>query len=54
MPFYKAMLRDTGRLTLDELVAKHFQADATSEKFWEQCMEAPLDFVDRFKNQFRK
>ena len=54
MPFYKAMLRDTGRLTLDELVAKHFQTDATSEKFWEQSMEAPLEFVDRFKDQFAK
>lgn len=48
MDFYKAMLRDTGRMTLDELVSTHFNADATKPEFWEQCLKAPLETIKCF------
>ncbi|HJD07057.1 MAG TPA: hypothetical protein IAA02_04210, partial [Candidatus Sutterella merdavium] len=51
-PFYKAMLRDTGRMTLDEIVAKHYGFDATKKEFWERCVAAPLGFVREFRNLY--
>ena len=48
MPFYRAMLRDTGRDTVDGIVRRHFGADASDPAFWEGCMKAPLAAVKRF------
>ena len=35
MPFYRAMLRDTGRDTVDGIVRRHCGADAANPAFWE-------------------
>lgn len=36
--FYTAMLRDTGRMTVDEIIRVHFGADAADPAFWEGAM----------------
>lgn len=51
-PFYKALLRDTGRMTVDGIIEKHFGADPAGEAFWEDCLAAPLAAVRRFKAEF--
>lgn len=51
-PFYTALLRDTGRMTVDDIVRRHFGADPTKEDFWADCMAAPLEAVRRFKTEF--
>lgn len=51
--FYRNMLRDTGRMTLDELVEKHFGVPATSHEFWERCIAAPLESINQFKKDFQ-
>ena len=48
MPFYRAMLRDTGRDTVDGIVRRHCGADAARPAFWETAMQAPLAAVKAF------
>ena len=48
MPFYRAMLRDTGRMTVDEIVEHHFGASASDPAFWEGCMTGALRSIRRF------
>lgn len=48
MPFYRAMLRDTGRMTVDEIVERHFGASASDPAFWEGCMTGALRSIRRF------
>ena len=38
--FYVAMLRDTGRMTVDEIIRRHFGADAADPAFWEDAMQS--------------
>ncbi|GGG01044.1 M3 family oligoendopeptidase [Paenibacillus aceti] len=35
---YDALLRDTGRMTVEELAAKHLNADLTKPDFWREAM----------------
>lgn len=39
---YIALLRDTGRMPVEELAKKHLDADLTSPTFWDQALSAPL------------
>lgn len=41
-PFYVRLLRDTGRMTVDEIVERHFGSDAGSTTFWLDALR-PLD-----------
>ncbi|PIQ29217.1 oligoendopeptidase F [bacterium (Candidatus Blackallbacteria) CG17_big_fil_post_rev_8_21_14_2_50_48_46] len=41
-PFYVELLRDTGRMTAEELVQKHFGLDLREPEFWLRCMR-PLE-----------
>ena len=54
MPFYRAALRDTGSMSLDQLVQTHFGADAKSREFWERCIAAPLESIREFKKSYAK
>ena len=47
-PFYKAMLRDTGRMTVDEIIERHFGADAKDPAFWENAMGSVFKSIDEF------
>jgi oligoendopeptidase F len=37
-PVYCDFLRDTGRMTVEELIATHFKADSTNPLFWKDCL----------------
>ena len=46
---YVAMLRETGVLTVDELVKKYFDADAKSTSFWLSALERVKRQVEAFE-----
>ena len=50
--FYRSMLRDTGRMTLDDLVSTHFGSDATKREFWERCLSGPLSSIRAFQRDY--
>ena len=54
MAFYKAMLRDTGRDTVDRIVRRHYGADASNPAFWEGAMKAPLEAIREFARLYGK
>ncbi|WP_152654837.1 M3 family oligoendopeptidase [Oceanobacillus sp. CFH 90083] len=45
---YIALLRDTGRMTVEELAAKHLQVDLTKPGFWENAIEICKQDVEEF------
>ena len=47
--FYREFLRDTGRMTVDELIAKHMGLDATTPDFWNQCLDQACSHIEEFK-----
>ena len=38
-PAYKALLRDTGRMSAEALAAKHLNADLTQPQFWRDSVQ---------------
>jgi oligoendopeptidase F len=48
-PRYQALLRDTGRMTAEDLAARHLQADLTQPSFWCDTLEALTPRVDAFE-----
>ena len=51
--FYTAMLRDTGRMTVDEIIRVHFGADAADPAFWEGAMQSVKQSSDDFGKLFK-
>jgi oligoendopeptidase F len=49
MPTYRAILRDTGRLTAEELVQKHLGEDITQPAFWQKAIDVEIGKIDRFE-----
>jgi oligoendopeptidase F len=49
MPTYRAILRDTGRLTAEELVQKHLKEDITQPSFWQKAIDVEIGKIDRFE-----
>ena len=47
--FYVKMLRDTGRMTVDEIIREHFGADATDPAFWEEAIGSVKRATDEFR-----
>lgn len=45
---YRALLRDTGRMTVEELAHRHLGADLTKPEFWMTGVRLALDDVDLF------
>jgi oligoendopeptidase F len=45
---YARLLRDTGRMKVEELAAKHLDVDLTSMEFWKKSVEMILKDVDEF------
>ena len=39
LPKYEKLLRDCGRLTCEEVAAKHMDCDITQESFWRDCLK---------------
>ena len=48
-PRYEALLRDTGRMTAEELAARHLDADLTRPEFWRGTVEMLATRIDRFE-----
>ena len=44
------MLRDTGRMTFDELVRKHLGLDPATQQFWDGCIDEALSHLTKFKS----
>lgn len=47
-PRYQALLRDTGRMTAEQLASKHLDADLTKPDFWHTTLAALEPRVDAF------
>lgn len=45
---YIALLRDTGRMTVEELAQKHLQVDLTKPDFWEAAIALCVEDVEEF------
>lgn len=48
-PRYEALLRDTGRMTAEDLAAKHLDADLTQPEFWRATVGLLEARIDRFE-----
>lgn len=46
---YVELLRDTGRMTAEDLAHKHLGADLTQPQFWQQSVDLIAPCVDRFE-----
>src|SRR5699024_5711211 len=45
---YIALLRDTGRMPVEELAEKHLQVDLTKPDFWEEAIALCVEDVEEF------
>lgn len=52
--FYRAFLRDTGRMTVDELIQKHMGYDPAGPEFWNQCLDVACSYIEEFKKLIAK
>ena len=48
-PRYEALLRDTGRMTAEDLAARHLEVDLTRPDFWRGTVEMLAARIDRFE-----
>ena len=48
-PRYRALLRDTGRMSAEALAAKHLDADLTQPEFWRASVAQLAPRIDRFE-----
>lgn len=46
---YEALLRDTGRMTAEDLAQKHLQVDLTTPDFWQETVHSLESRVDAFE-----
>ena len=46
--FYVGMLRDTGRMSVDDIIRVHFGADASDPAFWEGAMQSARQATESF------
>ena len=46
---YVNILRDTGRMTAEELVMKHLGEDITKVEFWQKAVDVEIAKIDRFE-----
>lgn len=46
---YKSFLRDTGKMSVDDIIKKHFGKDIKNSEFWVECIDGALSYVEKFK-----
>lgn len=46
---YVELLRDTGRMTVEDLIRRHFGEDAGSAAFWEKSLSGPAAKIEGFR-----
>jgi oligoendopeptidase F len=49
MPKYKAILRDTGRMTAEDLIMKHLGEDITQPAFWQKSIDVVKAKINHFE-----
>ena len=47
---YQAILHDTGRMSAEDLVSKHLNADISQTQFWQQTVDALEPRINEFEN----
>jgi oligoendopeptidase F len=47
-PKYRSLLEDTGRMTLEDVAAKHLGLDLTKPDFWTEAVQRSVVHVDEF------
>jgi oligoendopeptidase F len=50
MPKYKAILRDTGRMSAEELIQKHLGEDITQPAFWQKSIDVVKAKINHFES----
>lgn len=45
---YKAILRDTGLMTAEDLIQKHLNEDITKKEFWQKSLDIVIEKIDEF------
>jgi oligoendopeptidase F len=45
---YDALLRDTGRMTVEELAKRHLDEDITDVRFWQKAVDRAVADIDEF------
>lgn len=50
---YKALLRDTGSMTAEEVVEKHLGMDIRQPEFWQQSVDMVAKQIDEFASEIR-
>jgi oligoendopeptidase F len=53
MKTYIEILRDTGRMTAEDLVAKHLNEDIRKPQFWQKAIDLILTKIDDFEKMFQ-
>lgn len=48
--FYTALLRDTGRMSVEDLIQKHFEMSLNQPEFWNNC----FGILENYTNEFEK
>lgn len=51
-PTYKAILKDTGRMTAEDLVQKHFGEDIREPAFWQKAIDVVKRQLENFQQLF--
>ena len=51
---YKAFLIDSGVMSVEDLLQKHFKKDTRKSEFWLQCVDHALCYADEFKKLEKK
>jgi oligoendopeptidase F len=49
-PRYRALLRDTGRMSAEDLATKHLEVDLTRSEFWQNTVTSLESRVDAFED----
>lgn len=47
---YRDILRDTGRMTAEDLVRKHLGEDIEKPEFWQKALDLVISKIDRYEN----
>ena len=47
--FYTALLRDTGRMSVEDLIQKHFEMSPNQPAFWNNCFGILENYIEEFE-----
>ena len=46
--WYVQFLQDTGKMSVEDIVKKHFRADLAKKKFWQEAIDVAIGDVREF------